>query len=264
MELNEQKARELWHDKMAGDISEEDEMALMAYLATQPKLLKELNDLEHTWQLIEEIERPQPSNEMDARFEGMMQAYVAKAKIERPNVLDWIVDQMTRSWQVGLASLLMGLFIGWWMLPSQNQQQDIVRLSEEIQDMKQVMLLTLIEQPKAQERIRAVNMAADLPDADEKVITALVTTLTSDENVNVRLAALESLIRYIELPEVRKAIVDALSEQDSPLLLVAIADVLVQIQEKSSVETMEEIKNKTDDELVKDKLEQSIQTLRKS
>lgn len=264
MELNEQKARDLWHDKMAGDISEEHEMALMAYLVTQPKLLKELNDLEHTWQLIEEIERPQPSNEMDARFEGMMQAYVTNAKIEHPNVLDWIVDQMTRSWQVGLASLLMGLFIGWWMLPSQNQQQDIVRLSEEIQDMKQVMLLTLIEQPKAQERIRAVNMAADLPDADEKVITALVTTLTSDENVNVRLAALESLIRYIELPEVRKAIVDALSEQDSPLLLVAIADVLVQIQEKSSVETMEEIKNKTDDELVKEKLEQSIQTLRKS
>lgn len=264
MELNEETARELWHDKMAGEISEDLEKALMAYLANQPKLLKELNDLEHTWQLFEEIERPQPSSEMDARFEGMMQAYSAHSKIERPNVLDWIVDQMTRSWQVGLASLLMGLFIGWWMLPSQNQQQDIIRLSDEIQDMKQMMLLTLIEQPKAQERIRAVNMAADLPDADERVVNALVSTLTSDENVNVRLAALESLVRYVELPEVRKAIVDALSKQDSPLLLVAIADVLVQIQEKSSVEAMEELKNATDDELVKDKLEQSIQTLRKS
>ncbi|MEO9869767.1 HEAT repeat domain-containing protein [Ekhidna sp.] len=261
MKLTKKKAEELWQDKLAGDISENEEVALKQFLDSNPKVASELKDLEQTWDLFEEIERPEPSEKMDARFEGMMSAYAEKQKTARPNVMDWIVERMTRSWQVGLASLVMGLFIGWWMLPSQNQKQDIAQLSNEIQSMKEMMMLTLIEQPKAQERIRAVNLAAELPNADEKVIKALISTLNHDENLNVRLASLESLLRYANQPEVRHALVDALKMQDSPLMLVAIADALVDIQEKSSVEAMEELKESTQDEFVKEKLNQSIQTL---
>ena len=188
--------------------------------------------------------------------------YSEKQKEVRPNVLDWIVAQMTKSWQVGLASLVMGLFIGWWMLPSQDQKQDIAQLSSEIQSMKEMMMLTLIEQPKAQERIRAVNMAAEMPQADEKVINALISTLNHDDNINVRLASLESLVRYVDEPDVRHALVDALKMQESPLMLVAIADVLVAIQEKSSVDAMEKLKENTEDEFVKEKLHESIETLK--
>lgn len=264
MKITEEKARELWQEKMSGELTESDEQSLQGFLAEHPAIAAELEEMEQTWQLFDEIERPEPSEKMDARFEGMMAAYMEKKSAPVPNVLDWIVERMTRSWQVGLASLAMGLFIGWWMLPSQNQKEDIQQLSSEIQSMKEMMMLTLIEQPKAQERIRAVNLAAELPSADERVINALVTTLNNDENVNVRLASLESLVRYVNQPEVRQALVDALKMQDSPLLLVAIADVLVQIQEKSSVETMEQLKEDTDDELIKDVLEQSIQTLKQS
>ena len=264
MKINEEKARELWQEQMTEEISAIDKKALTEFLERHPDVANDLREMEQTWHLFEEIERPEPSEAMDARFEGMMAAYAERSKAQLPNALDWAVERMTRSWQVGLASLLMGLFIGWWMLPSQNQKQDIAQLSNEIQDMKQMMMLTLIEQPKAQERIRAVNMAADLPTADEKVVLALVTTLNNDDNVNVRLAALESLLRYVGQPAVRQEIVDALSMQQSPLVLVAIADVLVQIQEKSSVNAMEELKQSTDSEIVKDKMQQSIETLRKS
>ncbi len=261
MKLTKKNAEELWQDKLAGNISENEERLLAQFLESNPDLASELEALEQTWNLFEEIERPEPSGTMDGRFEGMMVAYIEKQKTARPNVLDWIVERMTGSWQVGLASLVMGLFIGWWMLPSQNQKQDIALLSSEIQSMKEMMLLTLIEQPKAQERIRAVNLAAELPKADEKVINALISTLNHDENLNVRLASLESLLRYANQPEVRHALIDALKMQDSPLMLVAIADALVDIQEKSSVEAMEELKESTQDEFVKEKLNQSIQTL---
>lgn len=262
MKITKKKAEELWQDKMSGDISQNEEKALAEFLAANPEMATELKEMEQTWQLFEEIERPEPSAQMDARFEGMLAAYAEKQKEVRPNVLDWIVAQMTRSWQVGLASLVMGLFIGWWMLPSQDQKQDIAQLSNEIQSMKEMMMLTLIEQPKAQERIKAVNLAAELPKADEKVVNALIATLNNDENVNVRLASLESLVRYVDEPNVRQALVDALKMQESPLLLVAIADVLVAIQEKSSVDAMEQLKESTEDEFVKEKLDESIQTLR--
>lgn len=264
MKITKQKVQELWQDKMVGNLSDKEAEELDLFLAANPEVASELKEMEQTWELFEEIERPEPSVAMDARFEGMMAAYLEKQKETRPNVLDWIVAQMTKSWQVGLASLAMGLFIGWWMLPSQDQKQDIAQLSNEIQSMKEMMMLTLIEQPKAQERIRAVNLAAELPKADEKVVNALIATLNNDENVNVRLAALESLVRYVDEPNVRQALVDALKMQESPLVLVAIADVLVAIQEKSSVEAMEELQQKTKDEMVKEKLNESINTLKNS
>ncbi|GAB4244450.1 MAG: hypothetical protein Tsb0034_22680 [Ekhidna sp.] len=262
--MDKNEAIERWQEKMTGELSDAQQDELNAYLKAHPELKTELQEMEQTWELFSEITRPEPSAGMDARFEGMMAAYTEKQRETRPNALDWIVAQMTRSWQVGLASLIMGLFVGWWMLPSQNQKDDIAQLSSEIQGMKEMMMLTLIEQPKAQERIRAVNMAAELPKADEKVINALITTLNNDENVNVRIAALESLVRYVDRPEVRQALVDALREQESPLVLIEIANVLVQLQEKSSLETMEKVKEDSEDELVKEKLKQSIETLRQS
>lgn len=262
MKITNKKAEELWQDKLTGNLSKNEEKALADFLTSNPEKAKELKELEQTWDLFEEIERPEASEAMDARFEGMMDAYAEKQKEVRPNMLDWIVAQMTKSWQVGLASLVMGLFIGWWMLPSQDQKQDIAQLSSEIQSMKEMMMLTLLEQPKAQERIRAVNLAAELPKADTKVINALISTLNHDDNINVRLASLESLVRYVDEPDVRHALVDALKMQESPLVLVAIADVLVAIQEKSSVDAMEQLKENTDDEIVKEKLNESIQTLK--
>ena len=264
MGINEEQARSFWQDQLTGELKKKDEEKLAAYLSSHPELARELEELAQTWALFEEIDRPEPSAEMDLRFEGMMSDHKGRTLASKPSVLDWIAQQMTRNWQVALASLVIGLLAGWLILPSQNQQQDVQQLSQEIQSMKEMMMLTLIEQPKAQERIRAVNLAAELPDADSKVIDALITTLNMDVNVNVRLASLESLMRYVDRPEVRSALVESLKMQESVLMFVAIADVLVQIQEKSSVEVMEQLKDATDDENVKTKLQQSIETLRTS
>lgn len=259
--MKTEKALELWQDKIAGEISESDEKSLETFLQANPELATEWGDLEQTWKLFDEVERPEPSAQMDARFDGMLAAYQSAKKQRSAPFLDGIVSWLTRSWQVALASMVLGLFIGWWMLPSQNQTQNISQLSSEIQDMKKLMMLTLIEQPKAQERIRAVNMVSELPSADEKVIEALITTLNKDDNLNVRLASLEALLNYGEVPEVRAALIDALKVQNSAIILVAIADALVTIQEKSSVEAMEQLRDTVEDELVKDKLTESIESL---
>ncbi|MEP1094911.1 MAG: HEAT repeat domain-containing protein [Cyclobacteriaceae bacterium] len=259
--MKKEKALELWQDKIAGEISENDEKALETFLKANPELASEWGDLEQTWMLFDEIDRPAPSTQMDARFDGMLAAYQSAKKQSSAPFLDGIVSWLTRSWQVALASMVLGLFIGWWMLPSQNQTQSISQLSSEIQDMKKLMMLTLIEQPKAQERIRAVNMVSELPSADEKVIEALITTLNMDDNLNVRLASLEALLNYGKVPEVRGALIDALKVQNSAIMLVAIADALVTIQETSSVEAMEQLRDTVKDELVKDKLTESIKSL---
>ena len=259
--MKKEKALELWQDKLANELSQEEEKELNTFLEANADVAKELNELEQTWELFDEIKRPEPSEQMDARFSGMLAAYQDSKATSRSSFFEVISAWVMRSWQVGLASLVLGLFIGWWMLPSQSQTKDINQLSSEIQDMKKLMMLSMIEKPKAQERIRAVNMVSEIPKADEKVIEALITTLNHDDNLNVRLASLESLLIYGDQAEVRHALIDALKMQESAIMLVAIADALVAIQEKGSVDAMEKLKNEIEDDLVKDKLEESIKSL---
>ncbi len=258
--MKKEKALELWQDRLTREISDQDEKALENFLKENPEVANEWEKLEQTWMLFDDIDRPEPSSEMDAKFEGMMAGWKSSGE-QQANFIEVILAWLSRSWQVGLASLVLGLFIGWWMLPSQNQSQNISQLSSEIQDMKKLMMLTLIEQPKAQERIRAVNIASELPSADEKVIEALITTMNMDDNLNVRLASLEALLNYGNVPEVRSALIEALKVQESAIMLVSIADALVVIQEKSSVEAMEQLRETIEDDLVKDKLDESIKSL---
>ncbi|KAJ1442307.1 hypothetical protein B484DRAFT_426868 [Ochromonadaceae sp. CCMP2298] len=93
------KALELWQDKLADSISEADAEALESFLISNPEVKKELSELGQTWDLFEEIERPEPSTEMDARFDGMMAAYQANKAERGLSPLDAIAAWLTKSWQ---------------------------------------------------------------------------------------------------------------------------------------------------------------------
>jgi len=61
---------------------------------------------------------------------------------------------------------------------------------------------------------------------------------------------------------VREGLVQSISMQDSPLLQSAIADVMVKLQEKKSIESFRQLLTKKDlNEMVRLKIEQSIHKL---
>jgi HEAT repeat protein len=128
--------------------------------------------------------------------------------------------------------------------------------------MKQMMMLSLLENPSASERIKAVGYTEDISNVNQKVIDALLTTLNEDPNLNVRLVTLEALVKLAREPSVREGLVKSITLQDSPLLQSAIADVMVKLQEKRSVKSLEKLLNKKNlNGMVKVKIEQSIRKL---
>lgn len=128
--------------------------------------------------------------------------------------------------------------------------------------MRQVLLLTLLDNPSATERLRAVGYTKELPVPNARVVAALLGTLNQDANVNVRLAALEALTPLAHDPTVRLGLVHALVQQTSPLVQVALADVMAQLQERRSVAPLRELLKQADlDATVKSKIEQTIQVL---
>lgn len=124
------------------------------------------------------------------------------------------------------------------------------------------MLLSLIENPSATERLRAVSYTKELSGANDKVVGALLSTLNHDENVNVRLATLEALAQLAHEPNVRRGLVQALKYQDSPLVQSALADVMVQLQERRSVQPLRRLLSQPGlNKAVKSKIEESLKTL---
>ena len=94
---------------------------------------------------------------------------------------------------------------------------------------------------------------------DLKVIDALLTTLNEDPNVNVRLATLGALTKLADDPRVREGLVHSIEQQDSPIMQLAIADVMVKLQEKRSVRSLQRLLNKKDiNPKVKLNIEKSI------
>lgn len=232
--------------------------------------MKEMFDEEEMkiWDRLSKIETPEPNSDMKVRFNAMMQTY---KEGQKENIFVKFINQVKLAFRFQPAvnwafSLVLagvfgiaGYFIGRpdrEVLASQNK---VEQLSEEVQNMKEVMMLTMLENPTATERLKAVSYTQDLKNVDDKVIDALLTTLNNDENDNVRIMTVEALVELAHYPKVREGLVQSLMHQESPLVQVALADAMVKLQEKKSVRQLKKLLEKQDlNETVKTKVEQTI------
>ena len=156
----------------------------------------------------------------------------------------------------------IGYFIGKPDNDALTSQSEVKKLSSEVQAMKQLMMLSMLENPIATERLKAVSYTQELNNVDDQVVDALLTTLNFDQNENVRLVTLEALIQLADNPKVREGLVQSLLKQESPLMQVALADAMVKLQEKSSVKHFKQMLQKENlNEAVKGKIEKTIDVL---
>jgi hypothetical protein len=152
-----------------------------------------------------------------------------------------------------------GYFIG---KPKAGNVQNVEQLASDVQEMKQMMMLAMLENPMATERIKAVSYTQELINVDEQVLEALFTTLNFDQNENVRLITLEALVELADNPKVRAGLVQSLLKQESPLMQVALADAMVKLQEKASIKEFKQMLKKENlDKTVKTKIERTIGAL---
>lgn len=149
------------------------------------------------------------------------------------------VVKMIRSWTWAAvaASLLLcgGVALG-LLIGKQNTNQQLTVLNTQVKDLKEMMSLNLMQsQISTSDRLKGVQLVNDLPEASTAVVQALLITLNEDDNTNVRLAALESLVRFADQPEVRTALIAAIAKQTSPLVQIALADVMKAYQVAGSL-----------------------------
>lgn len=254
------------------ELSGADRAAFEKHLESCVHCAAELKAEQQLWNLIGELPAPQPSADMKVRFQSMLEDYKSS---QQPVSRTWprLVEKLRQLWtiqpgvQLAYTIVLIVVGVGFGMLFNRQSantasREEIAALSTDVKEMKEKMMLALIENPSASERIRGVSYTSEISSANREVIDALLSTLDNDPNVNVRLVTLEALTQYAKDPAVREGLVQSISRQDSPLMQAALADVMLRLQEKRSVQSFRKLLEQKDlDKSIRGKIEETITKL---
>jgi hypothetical protein len=118
------------------------------------------------------------------------------------------------------------------------QASNLVELRGELQQMREMLTLSLMQQQSATERLRGVSGSAQIDQPGNEIVGALLDTLMHDPNVNVRLACVDALRRFSSQEQVRLGTVQALNQPSFPLVQIALIDYLVETRDKGATDAL--------------------------
>jgi len=223
--------------------------------------LHELQELRLLDERLSELETAEPSLRLDDNFHAMLQREKRPVAVSSwRSFFNWPVIAPRLAF--ASVTLILGFAAGFLMRYPQCKDQQVELLGKEVSDLKELMMLSLREKESATERLKAVSLTNDMDQASRKVTNALLQTLNNDENVNVRLAALDALRPYSQDSEVREALIRSISKQSSPLVQISLAELMAALQARSSVNELQKIlRDEKTPEDVKRKIQESIKVL---
>jgi len=133
--------------------------------------------------------------------------------------------------------LLVGVSVGYAVRSDgpRGANSEIAQLRGEMDGMRQVVALSLLQQQSAGERLRGVSWANRVESSDMEVLSALLDSVNHDPNVNVQLAAVDALHAFGSSPVTRTAVVQAISTHQAPLVEIALIDLAVDLKDKEAV-----------------------------
>lgn len=260
-----ERYREMFLDQKQGVLSETEQVDLQQHLDGCEACREEVAAIQLIWDGLGEMDTPQPSEKMEMRFQAMLDDFKHTAN-SHGRLTTW-KERFKQLWQLQyrmpLAYVILAVVISvgatLWLQRNNRQQQQLQAMQAQLHEIKQTMMLAMLDNPLASERIKAVSYTSDIKHPDKKVIEALLETLNNDPNVNVRLSTLDALSQLGNYPEVRSGLVQSITTQDSPLVQTTIADVMLKLQEKRAVHPLKELlKQKDLDEVVRQKIKTTI------
>lgn len=216
-------------------------------------------------QVISDTPEEEPAPSLRSDFYKMLQRETGKMNDTEKRIVPKKYLFLFGRIAAGLALLIAGTFIG--MLIQKGFQKDknagqIADLQSEVKSMKEMMMHTMLKEESPSQRIKAVNIADQIPGDDPGVIKALIHTMNTDKNMNVRLAAVYSLEKFADNPVVKDSLLTSLRKQTDPVVQVVLMNILVKNKDSRAVGPMRAIiSNSNTLPEVKNIAEKSIEVL---
>lgn len=268
--MNCDQAKERMVDRWMTGIDEDVRIELDTHLAQCSTCREEQETLQALWNGLGDLPVEEPSRNLRANFHHMMDAYrlgAANSVRRKTSPWEWLAGLWPRQplvqFALAGAALVFGLVAGHLYTARGHDQERIATLNSEMQQMRQLVALSLLQQQSASDRLRGVSYSVRMEPADDEVLSALLTTLNHDTNVNVRLAAVDALRQFSSRRSVRQGLREAMRRQDSPLVQIALIDWAVEARDRASATALEDLQKQPDlNPAVSVRLERALNRLR--
>lgn len=255
-------------------------------LANCPECQQEYEELKTLFQAIQKQEIVQAPKALDDNF----YAFLEKEKLSSVEIQTTAGKQLSKSFMevvsgdtkgrvkssllwgglgeavkiaASIALLIAAFFIGRQSFVQQSKEE-IAVLKQEINETKNLVMLNMLKQNSASDRIKAVSYAYEMEDADKEMIDALVNVMNYDKSTNVRLEAINALYYFGDKKEVRQAMIQSLRLQTEPNLQISLIEMLVRLKERNALNEMQKLmEDKQQPEIVKFKAAEGVGELYK-
>lgn len=209
---------------LTGRLLENDQSPLPNDIREHLAVCQECQRLTLLAEQMDKVPLKQPKASLKNRFDTMLHNEMNKPVRVIPL---WV-------WQAAAACCLLfgGVFIGTQFGRTGNA--DLTELRTEVRSLKEAVVFNQLNNASAGVRLQAINNVQEIAKPDEQLLTALEHALNTDQNENVRMAAVYALSSYADRQDVRHSLVGALDKETEPVIQVLLINLLTEKKEKSA------------------------------
>jgi hypothetical protein len=232
---------------LTADLPDADAARLKDHLRSCSSCWQEWQELQETWTRLGILRDEQPSPDLRRNFYQALAA--AQHDLAAGSGWRQKLSRLLPAWplpasalRLAAASLVVaaGFGIGFFA-GAGGSGGKIERLGREVDRLQQQMTIQLLDQPSAAARLQGISLTSRVQDPAPSLIAALLDTLDNDPSVNVRLSAVDALYLFSGREEVRKSLTASLARQTSPLVQIALIDLLVSFKEKQAAAALKRL-----------------------
>ncbi len=230
-----ERVKEQIPEYLAGMLEEGTRERVLAHLDECVGCREEVTRLDIVWRKLETLPAPEPSVRMRERFGDVLAAYEYGRQVKRPPVdlRRWFSMPQWAAVSAAVVLTVSGAAVGRFTQPAKSNEYS--QLKGEVESMRQLVTLSLMQQESPGARLRGVNYSYKMERPDPQVESALLYAVNHDANVNVRLSAMDALQRFADSAPVSRALIEALPTQDSPLVQIGLIDLLAGRNEPDAI-----------------------------
>lgn len=213
------------------------------HLESCPECKAQLNEMTSFLEFMNSVPKPEVPDGMQDEFESMLAGLEIQEKKKIRIMPIWSK----------IAAMVVLFFGTYWLgYKIGTHKSEVIQnqLVSEISEQKQQVLLASLRDMTGPQKIEAVYNISSSGNINDDLIDALVHTMNSDKNANVRLAAITALSGMMEKNNrIKLELIKSLTVQENPLLQISLIQVLTEKGVKEAKPQIESITNneKTDE-----------------
>jgi hypothetical protein len=249
--MNCQETRKKIPDLLNNGLDIAEASLLRDHLRSCSSCQEEFQELDETWTRLGILKEEQPGPELRRNFYRALESYQKELVPRQRSGWQQRIAQFLPHWQfsaqalrltVAMLIVVLGFGAGFFIGAGKNtDSEQLLVLNQEVDNLKQQVSLSLLSQPSASARLQGLSMTSRLQDPAPAMITALLETLNNDPSVNVRLSVVDALYLFADREPVRASLVASLPQQTSPLVQIALIDLMVSLKEKRATVALKKL-----------------------